>query len=371
MLNLERYDRQIKLQGFGIEAQKKLVSARVLVIGAGGLGCPVLQYLTAAGVGNIGIVDDDRVSLSNLHRQILYNPNDIGKLKTETAFERLNVMNPEVKSSMIPERIATKNAVKIISNYDIIIDCTDNFPTRYLLDDVCRILQKPLIFGAIYQYEGQVAVFNVKNKDESVTHYRHLFPEPPEPGEVPDCNDAGVLGVLPGVIGTIQAAEAIKLITGIGEPLINKLMTINILNYQTAVFEIPSMNLTDKNIPSSVEEFENMNYQLHCGIEYDGIKNISPSEFKKTAQLHDTVIIDVREPDENPKLDLPYISIPLYQLKENLSQIHNRNIIVVCQSGKRSITAAKILQEILGAEYKISHLEGGINHLNKKINEQD
>lgn len=369
MLNLERYDRQIKLQGFGIESQDKLASAKVLVIGAGGLGCPVLQYLTAAGVGNIGIVDDDRVSLSNLHRQILYNSDDVGKLKTEAALERLNAMNPEVHFKIFSERIIPQNAVNIVSEYDIIIDCTDNFATRYLLDDVCRILEKPLIFGAIYQYEGQIAVFNVRNKEGFTTHYRNLFPEPPKPGEVPDCNEAGVLGVLPGIIGTLQATEAIKLMIGIGEPLINKLMTIDILSYQTAVFEIPSLHLTDKNIPYSIEEFENMNYQLHCGIEFVGIKNISPSEFKKAAKLLDTVVIDVREPEEQPKLDVPYISIPLSQLKENVKQIQIRNIIVVCQSGKRSLSGAKILQEILEPEYSISHLEGGINHLNKETHE--
>ncbi|WP_428069374.1 molybdopterin-synthase adenylyltransferase MoeB [Chryseobacterium gambrini] len=369
MLNSERYDRQIKLQGFGIESQDKLASAKVLVIGAGGLGCPVLQYLTAAGVGNIGIVDDDRVSLSNLHRQILYNSDDVGKLKTEAAFERLNAMNPEVQFSIVSKRIIPKNAVNIVSEYDIIIDCTDNFATRYLLDDVCRILEKPLIFGAIYQYEGQIAVFNVRNKEGFTTHYRNLFPEPPNPGEVPDCNEAGVLGVLPGVIGTLQATEAIKLMTGIGEPLINKLMTIDILSYQTAVFEIPSLNLTDKNIPYSIEEFENMNYQLHCGIEFAGIKNISPSKFNEAIKIPDTVVIDVREPEEQPKLDVPYISIPLSQLKENVKQIQSRNIIVVCQSGKRSMSGAKILQKILGPEYSISHLEGGINHLNKETHE--
>jgi adenylyltransferase/sulfurtransferase len=369
MLNSERYDRQIKLQGFGIEAQDKLTSAKVLVIGAGGLGCPVLQYLTAAGVGNIGIVDDDRISLSNLHRQILYTSDDVGKLKTEAALERLNAMNPEVQFRIVSERINPQNAVNIVSEYDIIIDCTDNFATRYLLDDVCRILEKPLIFGAIYQYEGQVAVFNVRNKEGFTTHYRNLFPEPPTPGEVPDCNEAGVLGVLPGVIGTLQATEAIKLMTGIGEPLINQLMTIDILSYQTAVFEIPSLNLTDESIPYSIEEFENMNYQLHCGIEFAGIKNISPSKFNEAIKIPDTVVIDVREPKEQPKLDVPYISIPLSQLKENVSQINNRNVIVVCQSGKRSLSGAKILQEILGSECRISHLEGGINQLNKKIHE--
>jgi len=364
-LNLERYDRQIKLQGFGIEAQEKLASAKVLVIGAGGLGCPVLQYLTAAGVGNIGIVDDDRVSLSNLHRQILYTTNDIGKLKTEAAFERLSAMNPEIQINVISERISTKNAIQILSDYDIVIDCTDNFPTRYLLDDACRILKKPLVFGAIYQYEGQVAVFNGEDNKGSSTHYRDLFPQPPKPGEVPDCNDAGVIGVLPGIIGTIQATEAIKLITGIGEPLINRLITINVLDYQTAIFQIPPENLIDKDIPSTISEFEKMNYELHCGIEHNGIKNISPAEFNSISKLPETTIIDVREINEFPKLEIPYLSIPLSHLKENLAQIQDRNVIVVCQSGKRSILGAKILKEILGKEYKISHLEGGINNLIK------
>lgn len=368
MLNLERYDRQIKLQGFGIEAQEKLASAKVLVIGAGGLGCPVLQYLTAAGVGNIGIVDDDKVSLSNLHRQVMYTTDDIGKLKTEAAFERLNLMNPEVQISIISERMTTKNAIQILSDYNFIIDCSDNFPTRYLLDDACRILKKPLIFGAIYQYEGQTAIFNVPNNVGFSTNYRNLFPEPPKPDEVMDCNIAGVIGVLPGIIGTIQATEAIKLITGIGEPLVNKLMTINVLDYQTAIFEIPAENLNDKNFPSTVTEFEKMNYELHCGIDQRGIKNISSSDFKQKAELPDTIVIDVREPDELPKLDLPYLSIPLSQLKENINQIINRNIIVVCQSGKRSFIGVQILSDILGKRHNISHLEGGINNL-IKVNE--
>ena len=369
MVNLERYDRQIKLQGFGIEAQEKLAAAKVLVIGAGGLGCPVLQYLAAAGIGTIGIVDDDQISLSNLHRQILYTSNDIGKLKTEAASERLSAMNPEIKINIISEPVTVKNAFDIISNYELVIDCTDNFPTRYLLDDICRLMKKPLIFGAIYQYEGQVAVFNVTDKEGISTNYRHLFPEPPKPGEVPDCSDAGVLGVLPGIIGTIQAAEAIKLVTGIGEPLINKIMTFNVLDYQNAIFDIPAENLINEKIPLTLDEFEQMNYELHCGIEPFEITNITASEFRERAKLPDTAVIDVREADEFPKLDLPYLSIPLSQLRASSNQINAQNIIVVCQSGKRSAVGARILNEILGPDYNISHLEGGMNELNKKIDE--
>ena len=369
MWNRERYDRQIKLQNFGIHAQEKLASARILVIGAGGLGCPVLQYLTAAGVGNIGITDDDLVSLSNLHRQVLYTSDDIGTLKTEAAFKRLSAMNPEVAFDIISARITTKNAIRMISDYDLILDCSDNFPTRYLLDDACRLMKKPLIFGAVYQYEGQVAIFNVPDKQGRTTNYRHLFPEPPKPGEVSDCNDAGVLGVLPGMIGSIQAAEAIKLITGTGEPLINKLMTINMLDYQTAVFGIPYEDPVNADIPSTAEEFEKMNYEQHCGILQDGIKNISPLVFKEASKLPDTLIIDVREPDEHPKLKVPYIAIPLSQLKQRFSEIHSRSIILVCQSGKRSLAGALILQELAGPDITISHLEGGIQNLNQEINE--
>ncbi len=365
MLDKNRYDRQIKLRGFGIEAQQKLLSARVLVIGAGGLGCPVLQYLTASGVGHIGIVDHDVVSISNLQRQVLYTTEDIGQLKTEVASKRLRVMNPDIFIKIISERITTKNAVKIISEYDLVLDCSDNFPTRYLIDDACRILKKTLIFGAIYQYEGQIAVFNVSNKEGVTTSYRNLFPKPPRPSEVPDCNEAGVLGVLPGIVGTLQATEAIKIITGIGEPLANKLMSIDLLDYQTAIYDIPSDIESNSNFPCIIDEFELMNYEEHCGINNHNIKTISSSEFLESAKIPDTLIIDVRELHEFPKIDLPYLSIPLSQLNEKILEIQHKNIIVICQSGKRSLIGAQLLQENLGSEYQISSLEGGIYKLKK------
>lgn len=362
-MNWERYDRQIKLQGFGIEAQQKLSSATVLVIGAGGLGCPVLQYLAAAGVGTIGIADHDKVSISNLHRQVLYTSDDVGRFKAEASFQRLHLMNPEIAITVITEQITVKNGVGLISGYDLILDCTDNFPTRYMLDDACRLLKKPLIFGAVDRYEGQVAIFNTVDDQGTSASYRNLFPDPPGPGEIPDCNEAGVLGVLPGIIGTLQASEAIKLLTGIGNPLINKLMTFSLLNNQTFTFEIPAGPLSISDFPSSLAEFEGMDYQVHCGIKYHGIKNITPSEFDQLASLSDTVIIDVREPDEYPKLDVPYLSIPLSQLNNESVHIEEKNIIIVCQSGKRSLAAAQTLHQQLGNQYTISNLEGGINNL--------
>lgn len=369
MVNLERYDRQIRLQNFGLEAQSKLASARVLVAGAGGLGCPALQYLTAMGVGTIGLADDDEVALSNLQRQILYTSQDIGKRKTDAALERLSAMNPDVNFNIFSERITTKNAVEIIAYYDLVLDCTDNFPTRYLLDDACRLMKKPLIFGAIYQYEGQVAIFNVADQQGCTSSYRNIFPDPPTAGEVPDCNEAGVLGVLPGIIGLIQATEAVKVITGIGDALINKLMTFNVLNYQTTIFEIPTENLAMRNFPSSLAEFKSVDYELQCGSEANDITAISPSLFKELVAHPDTLVVDVREADELPKLDLPHLSIPLSQLTKNTQQIQQRNIIIVCQSGKRSLAGARMLSEKMGNDYKISHLEGGINNLNKECNE--
>jgi len=233
-VSYERYHHQMILKDFGEAGQQKLLQAKVLVIGAGGLGCPALQYLTAAGIGTIGIVDDDVVTLSNLHRQILYSTSDIGFLKAEKAAEKLRQLNPEISIIVYSERLTTQNALSIMKAYDVIIDGTDNFSTRYMINDACVLLQKPLVYGAVSQYEGQVAIFNYKKENlyEGV-NYRDLFPYPPKDTEVLNCAEAGVLGILPGIIGTMQANETIKLITGIGKPLINRMLTFNALNNQT------------------------------------------------------------------------------------------------------------------------------------------
>ncbi|MDP1744961.1 MAG: HesA/MoeB/ThiF family protein, partial [Bacteroidota bacterium] len=220
MLNKEeiaRYSRHLLLPEIGMAGQEKIKSAKILVIGAGGLGCPALQYLTAMGIGEIGIVDFDKVEESNLQRQILYSIEDIGKLKTEAAVSKLSKQNPFVKFNSYSVRLENKNAIELFSKYDLIIDGTDNFATRYLVNDACIILNKPLIYGSIYKFEGQVSVLNYTDSSgQSGPTYRCLFPTPPLSGSIPNCSEIGVLGVLPGIIGTLQATEAIKIISGIG-----------------------------------------------------------------------------------------------------------------------------------------------------------
>ncbi|MCB9186732.1 MAG: HesA/MoeB/ThiF family protein [Flavobacteriales bacterium] len=229
-----RYDKQIALPEVGETGQQKLAEAKILVVGAGGLGCPALQYLAAAGVGNIGIVDGDVVNETNLHRQVLYTNSDVGKPKVEVAAERLKQLNPEVEIHTFSEFLTAGNAMDIVSNYDLIVDATDNFAARYRINDVCLKLDKPFVYGAIHRFEGQVSVFNYKGGPT----YRCLFPDKPAENQIPNCNETGVLGVLPGIIGTYQATEVLKIILGIGEVLSGKLMTLNLLTNSTRTFEV-------------------------------------------------------------------------------------------------------------------------------------
>jgi adenylyltransferase/sulfurtransferase len=225
---LRKYMRQVMLKGFGIECQEKLLSSSVLVVGAGGLGCPALQYLAASGIGKIGIVDFDKVEVSNLHRQILFSENDLGKPKAIIAGEKITALNNDLSVEVHDIILDEKNGADIISGYDVVIDGTDNFQSRYAINDACVLLDKPFVYGAVFRYEGQLAIFNFLNRGSKTT-YRDLFPDPPRPNEIPDCSEAGVIGVLPGIIGTMQAAEAIKIISGIGEVLANRLLTYNML----------------------------------------------------------------------------------------------------------------------------------------------
>ena len=236
----KRYYRQFIAGIFGLEEQMKLKRAKILVIGAGGLGCPALTYLTSAGVGNIGIADDDKVSLSNLTRQILYTVEDTGKYKASAAKSRLQKINPECNITPYIQKLTKNNAPEIISGYNVVIDGTDNIQTRYLLDDTCAILKKPLVYGAIFKFEGQVSVFNYQGGPA----YRNLFPETDLLTNMPSCNETGVLGVLPGILGIYQATEAIKIITGIGNVLSGKLLTFNLLNNHTEYFDIPANKTT-------------------------------------------------------------------------------------------------------------------------------
>ncbi|MES2591188.1 MAG: HesA/MoeB/ThiF family protein [Bacteroidota bacterium] len=262
---IARYNRQILLPDFGTAGQKKLKQARILMIGAGGLGCAVLPYLTAAGVGTIGIVDFDTVDNSNLHRQPLYTTDDIGKQKVGCAVQRLAKQNEFVKFEAHPHELSNQNAIELFSNYDIIIDGTDNFASRYLINDACILLDKPLVYGAIHRFEGQVTVFNYgSNTEVKGPSYRCLFPEPPSANAFPDCSEAGVIGVLPGLIGLMQANETIKIITGIGDVLSGRLMMVNMLNMEFNTLHFNRNN--EKNIlsPASAEELKEYDYKLFC-----------------------------------------------------------------------------------------------------------
>jgi adenylyltransferase/sulfurtransferase len=354
----ERYHRQIILPEFGEEGQQKLLQAKVLVIGAGGLGCPVLQYLTAAGIGNIGIVDDDVVSLTNLHRQVLYSVNDIGLSKAERAANVLHQLNLEIKITAYNERLSNPNALTMIDEYDVIIDGTDNFSTRYMINDACVLMNKPLVYGAISQFEGQVSVF--RNANTSDVNYRDIFPDPPKEGEVLNCAEAGVIGILPGIIGTMMASETIKLLTGIGEPLIDQLLTYNALNNQVYVLILPAQKNTRSLIPKNENEFLKTDYVWLCSTPVNEAE-INADTFNSMVANGNIDVIDVRELHEVPTVnEFEHIRIPLAQLTDNSSKIKARTVIAFCQSGKRSLQAAKILNGIFGNTRKVYSLRGGI-----------
>ena len=357
----ERYQRQILLKGFGVSGQQKLLAAKVLVVGAGGLGCPALQYLAAAGVGTIGIVDEDIVSITNLHRQILYTVEDIGFSKSVKAKERLAKLNPEINIVAYNERLTTDNALAIINDYDLVIDATDNFSTRYLINDASVLLNKPIVYGAVSQFEGQVAILNYNSNAENVVaNYRDLFPTPPVAGEVLNCAEAGVLGVLPGIIGSMQASETIKLIAGIGKPLINSLLTYHSLTNQFYEIEIVALAATRSLLPANEADFRKMDYEWFCAAPASKFE-INWDNFNQISNSPDIEIIDVRELGETP---LPtafrYSQIPLSQFKENIATLKKDTLIVFCQSGKRSLQAAQWLFDTFGETKKIYSLKGGV-----------
>lgn len=333
-MNENRYSRQTILKGFGIEGQKKLASARVLVIGAGGLGVPVLTYLNAMGVGTIGIVDGDEVSLSNLHRQVLYGNDDVGQLKTIKALEKLKAQNNATEIKVYSTYLSTENALELFTEYDLIIDTSDNFPTRYLVNDACVILKKPFIYGALHGYEGQVSVFNY----EDGPTYRCLFPNMPKENEVPNCNEHGVLGIIPGIIGNLQVLEAVKVLTGIGEVLSGKLLIFDGLNqsYRKMKFKQKPENL-------QIEELQDF-YEWHDPCEI--IPTVKAKEIQNLI-LDNAQIIDVRTKEEYEANHLPNSKhIPLNELDHNFDEIDfSIPVYLLCQSGKRSETALRQLQK--------------------------
>ncbi|HKB79982.1 MAG TPA: molybdopterin-synthase adenylyltransferase MoeB [Thermoanaerobaculia bacterium] len=346
----ERYARHLILPQIGEEGQRKLKEAAVLVIGAGGLGSPVSMYLAAAGVGRIGLADFDKVDRTNLHRQILFGESNVGEPKLDAARRRLHDMNPEITIETHAAAVTSENALSMFAAYDVIVDGTDNFPTRYLVNDACVLSGKPNVFGSIFRFDGQASVFWAKRGP----CYRCLYPEPPPPGLVPSCAEGGVLGVLPGVIGTIQATETIKLITGAGEPLLGRLL----------MFDALAMGFRELQLRKDPQcAICGERPTIHELIDYEGFCNPMQSGEVTAAELaamHDIVLIDVREPFEWNQGHLEGARlIPMGQLQRNLDTIpRDRDVVLYCRSGSRSAYALEMLRA--AGFVRVRHLKGGI-----------
>lgn len=345
-----RYSRHLSLPGFTEKSQALLAQARVLVVGCGGLGHPVLQYLAASGVGLLGIADSDSIQTTNLHRQILFRENDIGLSKLDIAYKALKQINSSIQYRLHQLKLNSQNAEQLLNEYDLVIDCSDNFPTRYLLDEACGDLKKPLIHGSVFRFEGRVALFH----GNSGKTYRAVYPEPPESGTIPNCAEGGVLGSLAGLTGTIMATEAIKWITRIGDCLDGKMLIFDCLNMRFHQIELPTVaamrneqiNIKNK---STQNELKNM------------IQEISAAEFKalrESGKKH--TLIDVREPYEFEEKNLGGILVPLQEIPQRHSEIpKDHEVIIHCRSGVRSAHAIAFLQQEHGYD-NLRNLQGGI-----------
>ena len=369
---LQRYSRHLVLKDFGMESQLKLRSAKVLIVGAGGLGCPALLYLTAAGVGTIGVIDSDNLEISNLQRQILYTMSDIGRNKAEAAVDRLRQLNPFTNLRSFPFRLSSGNALEIIADFDLVIDGTDNFPTRYLINDACVLLDKSFVYSSILQYEGQAAVFNYRGASGQISaNYRDIFPEPPTAESVPNCEQAGVLGVLPGMLGCIQANEALKIITGVGEPLANRLLILDAATMEQTLLRISDRG-TRKNIKTLID------YEDFCGINAGKnkslndklltMKEVTVQELKKLMDSNaDFQLIDVREPHEYDICNLNGELIPMSDIPNNVDKIaKDKQVVIHCRSGKRSGDMLLWLEKNHGLT-NLYNLKGGILAWAKEI----
>ncbi len=351
-----QYDRHLILSEIGVSGQEKLKRAKVLVIGAGGLGCPVLSYLTAAGVGTIGIVDPDKVEKTNLQRQVLYSQLDLGQYKVDVAKRKLEELNPFVSFHVYRELFSTTNAMDLASKYDIIVDGTDNFPTRYLINDCAVLSGKPVVFGSIFKFDGQVSVFNYNNGPT----YRCLYPDPPNNNEVPNCSEVGVIGVLPGIIGSLQANEVIKMICGIGEVLAGKLLL-----FDSLTLEQKTLNF-EKNKDLNISSLD-LDYEFFCDstdIEqrYLDENLLSQNNFE---------LLDVRTRMEREEFNIGGLHIDLKQVKERILEIPNQKTLVVyCKSGGRSKKAIAILKEN-GFRNRLISLKGGLQNIrNRELNQK-
>jgi len=373
---LSRYSRHLIMPEVGIDGQEKLKASKVLCIGAGGLGSPLALYLAAAGVGHLGILDFDVVDFSNLQRQIIHSEDNLGKLKVESAKERLQQLNSDINVTTYNTRLTSDNAMDIIKDYDIVVDGTDNFATRYLVNDACVLLGKPNVYGSIFRFEGQVSVFDAKKGP----CYRCLYPEPPPPGLVPSCAEGGVLGILPGVVGTLQASEIIKLIIGQGTPLIGKLLFIEVLDMKIREFKLNK----DPNCPICSENAtinKLIDYEEFCGIgrgeleeevisdrESITVKEMTVEEFNELRNKNgNVVLVDVREPYEYQICNIEGSTlIPLGELDSRTDELNPEDEIVVhCHHGGRSMTAATLLKE--KGFKNVLNLKGGIDEWAEKF----
>ncbi len=354
---LRFYSRQIAMPQLGNEGQLKLKKSKIAVIGAGGLGAPVLQYLAAAGIGTIGIFDFDVVEESNLHRQILFTVSDIGKPKARIAAEQLNRLNPHVKILPHQTRITSDNASQLLTPYDLVIDGSDNFLTRYIINDACLVLDIPLVYGSIFRFEGQVTVFNHVDEDGNRgPELYDLYPEVPEEGFIPDCSTAGVLGVLPGVIGSIQATEAIKISAGIGDILSGKLLVMDLLNLDTHFI---TFSTADKQ--RSIDKASIENRLRSYKSETEDIRQLSPRELSELMESSDDIrLIDVRAPEEHQVFNIGGRLVPLDKIEDHVNQIpKNGKIVFYCQTGQRSARAIRVLKKRIDGT-NLYNLAGGI-----------
>ena len=366
---IARYSRHLIMPEVALDGQKQLKAAKVLTVGTGGLGSPLALYLAAAGVGTLGIVDFDVVDESNLQRQILHGTSDVGRPKVESARDRINDINPNVNVVVHEEALTSENALEIFADYDVIVDGTDNFPTRYLVNDACVLLGKPNVYGSIFRFEGQASVFYA----EEGPCYRCLYPEPPPPGLVPSCAEGGVLGILPGAIGTIQATETVKLILGIGEPLIGRLLLYDALGMSFREMKLRK----DPNCPICGENptvTELIDYQEFCGIpqaaaaeEKNGVPEITVQDLKSKLDNGESInVLDVREPHEYEVANIGVRLIPLGELPQRLVELdQNENFAIHCKTGGRSARAVKLLQD--AGFTNVYNVKGGITAWSEEI----
>lgn len=356
------YARHFLVKGFGPEGQKRLKAGKVLVVGAGGLGCPALMYLAAAGVGHIAIIEDDHVEISNLHRQLLFTLKDVGRPKGTVARERLLANNPYIQIEHFNERLDQFNVEDYVQRFDVVLDATDNFTTKYLLNDACYLSDKPLIHASISQFEGQIAVFNLTNSDgRRSANLRDIFPEPPPAGLSQNCGEAGVLGVLPGIIGSIQALEAIKILSGSGEPLVNRMILFDALTMQMR--HVTVRHRRDNPLSGESPSIHRLQpIEASCTVAVGERYTIMPEELEQQLQLGMQLqLIDVRDTHEHQALSLGGLNIPLSDLHQlSAPQINAVDTVVYCKSGVRSLKALHLLNTLVG-EGRCRSLAGGLD----------